>query len=60
VLVGLGATSLSMTPRALGRVAAALDAVDADACRRAAEGASGARTAADARRAAAGVLSPGS
>lgn len=60
VLVGLGATSLSMTPRALGRVAAALDAVDADACLRAAEGASGARTAADARRAAAGVLSPGS
>ncbi|WP_217584721.1 phosphoenolpyruvate--protein phosphotransferase [Microbacterium sp. GbtcB4] len=60
VLVGLGATSLSMTPRALGRVAAALDAVDADACRRAAEGASGARTAADAQRAAAAVLSPGS
>lgn len=60
VLVGLGATSLSMTPRALGRVAAALDAVGADGCRRAAEGASGAATAAEARQAAGRVLPSGS
>ncbi|MBP3977745.1 phosphoenolpyruvate--protein phosphotransferase [Microbacterium sp. BLY] len=59
VLVGLGATSLSMTPRALGRVAAALDAVESDVCRRAAEAASGAATAADARRNAALVLDGG-
>ena len=59
VLVGLGATSLSMTPRALGRVAAALDAADPDECRRAAEDASGAATAAEARSAAALVLGGG-
>ncbi|MEV8264032.1 phosphoenolpyruvate--protein phosphotransferase [Microbacterium sp. NPDC077057] len=59
VLVGLGATSLSMTPRALGRVAAALDAVGPDECRRAAEGASRAATAAEARQAAALVLGGG-
>ena len=59
VLVGLGATSLSMTPRALGRVAAALDAVGPDDCRRAADGASRAATAAEARQAAALVLGGG-
>lgn len=59
VLVGLGATSLSMTPRALGRVAAALDAVESDVCQRAAEAASGAATAAEARRSAALVLDDG-
>ncbi|MGM1018202.1 MAG: phosphoenolpyruvate--protein phosphotransferase [Actinomycetota bacterium] len=37
ILVGLGVTSLSMTPRALGRVAAALAGVTADECRRAAD-----------------------
>ncbi|SDS88618.1 phosphoenolpyruvate--protein phosphotransferase [Microbacterium paraoxydans] len=59
VLVGLGATSLSMTPRALGRVAAALDAAGPDECRRAADGASRAATAAEARQAAALVLGGG-
>ncbi|WP_101846997.1 phosphoenolpyruvate--protein phosphotransferase [Zhihengliuella sp. ISTPL4] len=59
VLVGLGATSLSMTPRALGRVAAALDAVGPDECRRAAEGASRAATAAEARSAAVRVFGGG-
>lgn len=49
VLVGLGVTSLSMTPRALGRVAAALDAVTVEDCRRMAEAAAGAPTAAEAR-----------
>ncbi|GAA1134469.1 phosphoenolpyruvate--protein phosphotransferase [Microbacterium natoriense] len=37
VLVGLGATSLSMTPRALGRVGASLAGVDESQCRRMAE-----------------------
>ena len=37
VLVGLGVTSLSMTSRALGRVAAALEAVTEEQCRAAAE-----------------------
>ncbi|WP_449407780.1 phosphoenolpyruvate--protein phosphotransferase [Microbacterium maritypicum] len=56
VLVGLGATSLSMTPRALGRVGAALRRVTADQCRRAAEAARSATTADDAREAARAIL----
>ncbi|GAA5152625.1 hypothetical protein GCM10025768_20870 [Microbacterium pseudoresistens] len=52
VLVGLGVTSLSMTPRALDRVADALARVSIDDCRRAAEAAVSAPTA-DAARAAA-------
>lgn len=59
VLVGLGVTSLSMTPRALGRVAAALDAVTAEDCARAAAAARTASTAAEARSAAAEVLRSG-
>ncbi|WP_311198439.1 phosphoenolpyruvate--protein phosphotransferase [Microbacterium sp. p3-SID336] len=59
VLVGLGVTSLSMTPRALGRVAAALDAVTAEDCARAAAAARTASTAAEARGAAAEVLRSG-
>lgn len=56
VLVGLGATSLSMTPRSLGRVAAALAEVSEDECRRAAEAVLGAATADDARAAADAAL----
>jgi len=56
VLVGLGATSLSMTPRSLGRVAAALDAVTEDDCVRAAESARNAATAAEAHEAAREIL----
>ncbi|MGN7948354.1 phosphoenolpyruvate--protein phosphotransferase [Microbacterium sp. 22215] len=56
VLVGLGVTSLSMTPRALGRVAAALGAVTEAQCLSAAEAVLTSATAADARAAAAAVL----
>lgn len=56
VLVGLGATSLSMTPRSLGRVAAALDAVTEDDCVRAAEAARNAATAAEAHEAVREIL----
>ncbi|MFS2280277.1 phosphoenolpyruvate--protein phosphotransferase [Microbacterium sp. OR21] len=56
VLVGLGVTSLSMAPRALGRVAAALAAVTPEQCRAAAEAAAGAATAAEARAVAADAL----
>ncbi|WCD92712.1 phosphoenolpyruvate--protein phosphotransferase [Microbacterium sp. nov. GSS16] len=56
VLVGLGVTSLSMTPRSLGRVAAALAAVTPEQCRRAAGAASASATAAQARSAAAAAL----
>ncbi|MEV4774068.1 phosphoenolpyruvate--protein phosphotransferase [Microbacterium sp. LWH12-1.2] len=56
VLVGLGATSLSMTPRALGRVAAALADATEEACRRAADAVLAASSAADARSAASAVL----
>ncbi|MEV7798631.1 phosphoenolpyruvate--protein phosphotransferase [Microbacterium foliorum] len=56
VLVGLGVTSLSMTPRALGRVAAALAAVTVEQCDAAAEAVLRAATAADARAAASAVL----
>ncbi|PYC99808.1 phosphoenolpyruvate--protein phosphotransferase [Microbacterium esteraromaticum] len=56
VLVGLGVTSLSMAPRALGRVAAALAAVTPEQCRAAAEAAADAATAAEARAVAADAL----
>ncbi|WP_082488199.1 phosphoenolpyruvate--protein phosphotransferase [Microbacterium sp. Leaf159] len=56
VLVGLGVTSLSMTPRALGRVAAALEAVTEAQCRAAAEAVLKAATTADARAAAVALL----
>ncbi|MFK3835472.1 phosphoenolpyruvate--protein phosphotransferase [Microbacterium sp. NPDC087868] len=56
VLAGLGVTSLSMAPRALGRVGAALAAVDQDACRRAADAALAAPTASAAREAVGAVL----
>ena len=56
VLVGLGVSSLSMSPRSRGPVARGLAAVTLDQCRRAADAACAARTAADARGAAGGVL----
>ena len=56
VLVGLGVTSLSMAPRALGRVSAALAAVTAEQCRAAADAVLRAATAADARAAASDAL----
>ncbi|MDF2509951.1 MAG: hypothetical protein K0Q52_3810, partial [Microbacterium sp.] len=56
VLIGLGATSLSMTPRSLGRVAEALRDVTADECRQAAEAVLLAATAEEARGAARAVL----
>lgn len=56
VLLGSGVTSLSMTPRALGRVAAAVRAVSIDDCRRAADAARSASGAVDARAAAAARL----
>lgn len=56
VLVGLGVTSLSMTPRALGRVAAALAAVTSEQCAAAAEAVLAAPTAGEARAAAAAAL----
>jgi phosphotransferase system enzyme I (PtsI) len=49
VLVGLGVTSLSMTPRALAGVAAALATVDLAACQELAARAVAARSATDAR-----------
>lgn len=49
VLVGLGVTSLSMTPRALADVAAVLSQVDLSLCERVAQLALTAETAADAR-----------
>ncbi|MGO1316293.1 MAG: phosphoenolpyruvate--protein phosphotransferase [Cellulomonadaceae bacterium] len=49
VLVGLGVTSLSMTPRAIGDVAASLAAVTFDQCRAAADLALRAETAQEAR-----------
>jgi phosphotransferase system enzyme I (PtsI) len=56
VLVGLGVTSLSMTARSLGRVAAALAVVTDEDCRRAAAAAIAAGTADEARAAAAAAL----
>lgn len=49
VLVGLGVTSLSMSPRMLAAVSASLGAVDLDECRRRAARALEAATVADAR-----------
>ncbi|WP_428834439.1 phosphoenolpyruvate--protein phosphotransferase [Parafrigoribacterium mesophilum] len=49
VLVGLGVTSLSMSPRSRGPVAVQVKSVTLDQCRRAADAASAARTATDAR-----------
>jgi phosphotransferase system enzyme I (PtsI) len=49
VLVGLGVTSLSMTPRALADVAAVLESVTLEDCRRVAALALAARTPADGR-----------
>lgn len=57
VLVGLGATSLSMAPRSLGRVAAALAVVTEADCRRAADAALSATSAEGARAAALAALS---
>ena len=56
VLIGLGVTSLSMTARSLGRVAAALSEVTEDDCRRAAQAVLAAGTAGEARAAAAAAL----
>jgi phosphotransferase system enzyme I (PtsI) len=56
VLVGLGVTSLSMTARSLGRVAAALAVVTDEDCRRAAAAVIAAGTADEARAAAAAAL----
>ncbi|MDQ1542539.1 MAG: multiphosphoryl transfer protein [Actinomycetota bacterium] len=55
VLVGFGASSLSMSPRALGHVGELLGTVSLSACRRAADAAAGARTAQAARAAAAAL-----
>jgi phosphotransferase system enzyme I (PtsI) len=49
VLVGLGVTSLSMSPRLIPAVGAALASVDFDTCRRAADAATASATAAAAR-----------
>jgi phosphotransferase system enzyme I (PtsI) len=56
VLVGLGATSLSLSPRVLDAVAAALKAVTFAQCRAAADAASAASSPAEARAAARAVL----
>lgn len=56
VLVGLGVTSLSMTPRSLGRVAEALRDVTEEECRRAAEAVLEAATADEARAVGAAAL----
>lgn len=58
VLVGLGVTSLSMAPRALGRVSAALAEVTGEQCAAAAQAALRAATADEARHAASAVLGP--
>jgi phosphotransferase system enzyme I (PtsI) len=60
VLVGMGAASLSMAPRALGHVSALLRGVTLDECRAAADGALDAPTAPAARAAAASALRIGS
>lgn len=56
VFVGMGASSLSMTPRAIGAVAAGLSGVTQDQCRRAAVAARDASTARAARLAAIAIL----
>ncbi|TFC86163.1 phosphoenolpyruvate--protein phosphotransferase [Cryobacterium sinapicolor] len=58
ILVGLGATSLSMSPRALGGVAELLGAVTVDQCRDAAVAAADAGSTGAARSAAAALLEP--
>lgn len=58
VLVGLGVDSLSMSPRAIAPVAAALAALSLEQCQRAAEAACGSATAANARQTVGEVLSP--
>jgi phosphotransferase system enzyme I (PtsI) len=60
VLVGLGVTSLSMSPRALPRVRATLASQTLAGCQAAADKARRAVTAADAREAARAVLTPSS
>jgi phosphotransferase system enzyme I (PtsI) len=60
VLVGLGASSLSMAPRALGHVGQLLRSVTLEQCLAAATGALGAESAAAARAAAASALGIGS
>ena len=60
VLVGMGASSLSMSPRALGHVSELLRGVTLDECREAAADALGAQTAQRARSAAASALRIGS
>ncbi|MEV4735878.1 MULTISPECIES: phosphoenolpyruvate--protein phosphotransferase [unclassified Microbacterium] len=56
VLVGLGVSSLSMTPRALGRVGAALRRVTTEQCHRAADAARSVSSAEEAREAARAVV----
>jgi phosphoenolpyruvate-protein phosphotransferase len=56
VLVGMGASSLSMSPRALGHVGELLAGVTLEACRTAAVSAAAARTAQGARAAASAAL----
>jgi len=56
VLVGLGVTSLSMTPRAIAGVAALLTAHDLEDCQRAARAATASASPAEARTAAAAAL----
>jgi phosphoenolpyruvate-protein kinase (PTS system EI component) len=60
VLVGLGASSLSMSPRALGHVSELLRGVTLGECRDAASDAVAAQTAQRARAAAASALGIGS
>ncbi|MDQ1546502.1 MAG: multiphosphoryl transfer protein [Actinomycetota bacterium] len=60
VLVGFGASSLSMSPRALGHVSELLDGVTLDECRAAAVGAASSRNSQEARTAAASALRIGS
>ena len=60
VLVGLGASSLSMSPRALGHVGELLGGVSLDECRTASVAALGARNSQEARTSAASALRIGS
>ena len=59
ILVGLGVTSLSMSPRALGGVAQLLSSVTAQQCRDAAASVVAASSSSMARAAAAALLAPG-
>jgi phosphotransferase system enzyme I (PtsI) len=60
VLVGFGASSLSMSPRALGRVGELLAGVTREDCRAAARDAAGSRNPQEARTSAARALRIGS